>query len=151
MTRSVRFSRSWSAFCLLSCLLLGCGGGNDIGPSGEVEGTVTLDGEPLSEGSVAFYQASTGNTGGADLGPVGKFKFDVPIPVGSYQVSFQPAAPPQPDDAESDRLANEKSNIPVGYQMGETSQITAEIKEGPNTFTFELTNPGPAVSNNDFP
>lgn len=153
MTRSARFSRSWSAFCLLSCLLLGgCGGGGkDVGPTGEVEGTVTLGGEPLTEGSVAFYQESTGNTGGAELGPGGKFKFDAPTPVGRYLVSFQPPAPPQPDNAESDRLANLESNIPAGYQTGQTSEITAEIKEGPNSFTFELLKTGPAVSTNTPP
>jgi hypothetical protein len=154
MTRSARISRSWSAYCLLSCLLLGCGGGDgvrEIGPTGEVEGTVTLDGEPLTEGSVAFYQVSSGNTGGGDLGPGGKFKFDVPTPVGSYLVSFQPPAPPQPDDEDSGKLARVKSNIPEGYHAGDTSLVTAEVKEGPNTFTFELSKSGPAASTSSAP
>jgi hypothetical protein len=154
MTRSARFSRSWLAFCLSSGLLLGCGGGGggrEIGPTGEVEGTVILDGEPLTEGSVAFYQVSTGNTGGGELGPNGEFKFDGPTPVGNYQVSFQPPDAPQPDDEESGKLANVESSIPAGYQMGETSDITAEVKEGPNTFAFELTKPGPAADANTGP
>jgi hypothetical protein len=128
---------------------MGCGGGGgkEIGPTGEVEGTVKLDGEPLTEGSVAFYQESTGNTGGGELGPGGKFKFDIPTPVGGYRVSFQPPDPPQPDDEESGKLASVESNIPAGYQMGETSGEFAEVKEGPNTFTFELSKSGPAASN----
>lgn len=133
------------ALCLLFSLLPGCGGsgGKDVGPTGEVEGTVTLDGDPLTDGSVAFYDESTGNSGGGELGPGGTFKFDVPIPVGSYLVSFQPPPPPQPDDKDSGMLARVESNIPAGYQAGETSNVIAEVKEGPNTFTFELKKSGP--------
>jgi hypothetical protein len=154
MTQIARFSRSWSAFCLLSCLFLGCGGGDDvreIGPTGEVEGTVNLDGEPLTGGSVAFYQESTGNGGGGELGPDGKFKFDVPTPVGTYLVAFQPPAPPQPNDEDSGKLARVESNIPEGYQAGDTSLVTAEVKEGPNTFTFKLTKTGPTAGTNTAP
>lgn len=149
MTRSARFSGAWPALCLLSCFLLGCGGGGggrEIGPTGEVEGTVTLEGEPLTVGSIAFYQSSTGNSGGAELGPGGKFKFDTPTPVGSYLVAFQPPAPPQPDDKESGMLASVESDIHMGYQTGETSKLTAEIKEGQNTFTFELSKAGPEAT-----
>lgn len=153
MMRSARFNGAWSGLCLLSCFLLGCGGGGgkEIGPTGEVEGTVTLDGEPLTAGSVAFYQVSTGNSGGGELGPDGKFKFTTPTPVGSYLVAFQPPAPPQPDDEQSGMLARVESNIHVGYQTGETSNLTAEVKEGPNAFTFALTKSGPAASTNSPP
>ena len=147
MMRNVRFTSVRSAFCLL-CLLsvgiLGCGGGGkDIGPTGEVEGTVTMDGEPLAIGSVALYDESTGNTGGGELGPGGTFKFTVPVPVGTYQVSFQPPDAPPPEDKASDELATSDSSIPEDYQSGETSEIVAEVKEGPNSFTFELLKSGP--------
>ncbi|HIE95479.1 MAG TPA: hypothetical protein EYQ63_00355 [Fuerstia sp.] len=143
--RSVRFTAVWAAFCLLPVLFLGCGGGGgkDLGPTGEVEGTVTLDGEPLAEGSVALYDQNSGNTGGGELGPGGKFKFTVPVPVGTYQVSFQPPDAPPPEDADADELANANATIPEGYQSGETSEIVADVKEGPNTFTFELMKAGP--------
>jgi hypothetical protein len=140
MTRST----GWLALCL-TCLFVGCGGGgSETGPTGEVEGTVTVAGEPLTEGSVAFYQAETGGSGGGALGPGGKFKFDIPVPVGIYQVSFRPPEAPQPDDEASGKLANVESDIHEGYQNGETSEIYATIKEGPNTFTFDLTKQGPA-------
>jgi len=125
-------------------LLLGCGGGGkEIGPTGEVEGTVTLDGEPLTEGAVALYDKNTGNTGGGELGPGGKFKFTIPVPVGTYQVSFPlPDAPP-PDDPAADELANAGGDVHELYRAGETSEIVAEVKEGTNSFTFELTKAGP--------
>jgi len=141
--RSVRFTAVWSAFCVLSVVLLGCGGGTEIGPTGEVEGTVTLDGEPLSEGSVAFYDQSTGNTGGGELGSGGKFICTVPVPVGTYQVSFQPQDAPAPGDVEADKLATANDKIHDLYRSGETSEIVADVKEGPNTFTFELKKAGP--------
>ena len=144
MMRSVRFTAVWSACCLLSVVLLGCGGGGkEIGPTGEVEGTVTLEGEPLSEGSVVFYNKSTGNTGGAELGSGGKFMCAVPVPVGTYQVSFLPSVDLAPGDQEADKQAVENDTIHDLYRSGETSEIAAEVKEGPNTLTFDLKKAGP--------
>lgn len=142
--RSVRFIAVCTVLCLFSVVLVGCGsGGKEIGPTGEVEGTVTMDGEPLAQGSVALYDQSTGNTGGGELGSGGKFKFTVPVPVGTYQVSFQPPDAPPPEDEAADELATSDTTIPEDYQSGETSEIVAEVKEGPNTFTFELVKSGP--------
>jgi len=141
--RNAKFTAIATAFCLLPLTHLGCGGGGkDIGPTGTVEGTVTLGGKPLTKGSIVFYDKGTGNSGGADLEADGKFKFTTPIPVGTYAVSFPAAAmsAPPPDDPEADKLANQGSGVPVKYQDGNTSGITAEVKEQdePNTYTFEL-------------
>ncbi|MCP4174178.1 MAG: hypothetical protein GY758_25785 [Fuerstiella sp.] len=142
--RSVRFIAVCTALCLFSVVLVGCGsGGKEIGPTGEVEGTVTVDGEPLAEGSVAFYNESTGNTGGAELGSGGKFVCAVPVPVGTYQVSFVPSAELAPGDQEADKRAVENDTIHDLYRSGETSEIAAEVKEGLNTFTFDLKKAGP--------
>jgi len=151
MTRSTGLFRAvWPAFCLLPFLSVGCGGGADIGPTGEVEGTVTMAGEPLTAGSVAFYQPETGESGGAELDAAGKFKLETPIAVGTYQVSFQPPDAPQPDDEASGKMATENAKmIPEGYQAGDTSDISATVKEGPNTFTFELSKQGPSTAPGD--
>lgn len=144
MTRIASTTAAWLTLSLLLAFLPGCGGGGkEIGPTGEVEGKVTLDGEPYSEGSVAFYDKSTGNTGGGELASGGTFKFTTPVPVGSYQVSFtMPAAPP-PDDPTVDAAANANDDLHQSYRSGDTSGITADVKEGTNTFTFELTKAGP--------
>ncbi|MCA9051127.1 MAG: hypothetical protein KDA89_20465 [Planctomycetaceae bacterium] len=136
----------WSAVPLLVCgLMAGCGGGGskDLGPTGKVDGAVTLDGNPLSAGSVAFYQSDTGQSGGGQIGADGKFKFDYPVPIGKYQVSFQPPAPPTPDELEPGKAIEQSTDIAPAYQDGSTSGITADVKEGPNSFTFELTKRGP--------
>ncbi|MEZ6132200.1 MAG: hypothetical protein R3C59_26365 [Planctomycetaceae bacterium] len=144
MMRCARITFVLPTFCLLLVLLPGCGGGGkEIGPTGEVEGKVTLDGEPFAVGSVALYDKTTGNTGGGELSPGGTFKFAVPVPVGTYQVSFpMPEAPP-PDDPAVDAAANKNTELHQSYRNGETSGIVAEVKEGPNSFTFELKKTGP--------
>lgn len=101
-----------------------------------------MDGEPFSEGTLAFYDKATGNTGGGELGSGGTFKFAVPVPVGTYQVSFAQPPAAAPDDPTADAEAN-KSTIHDGYCNGDTSGLVAEVKEGTNTFTFELKKTGP--------
>ena len=131
---------------LSSLLLAGCGGSDEKeeGPTGNVEGTVTMDGEPFTEGSVSFYNPDTGESGGGELGADGKFKLDSPIPVGKYQVSFLPPEPPQPDDEASAKKADELSKlIPEAYQDGNTSGFAEDVKEGPNSFEFKLSKTGP--------
>ena len=137
-----RVYRGYLFASLYSLIVMGCGDGQTQSPTGEVEGTVTLDGEPLTEGGVSFYHSETGGTGGAELGAGGKFKLDLPLPVGEYQVSFVPPQPPQPDDEASGKKANDTS-IHDRYRDGSTSGIVKEIKEGPNNFTLELTKEGP--------
>ena len=92
---------------------------------------------------MALYDQSTGNTGGGELGSGGKFQFTVPVPVGTYQVSFQPADAPPPGDQKVDKLATANGTIHEGYQSGETSEIEAVVNEGMNSFSFELKKAGP--------
>lgn len=144
---TTRLYRACLAGCLSSLLVMGCGGdGKTKGPTGEVEGTVTMDGKPLTEGSITFYVVETGASVGAELGAGGKFKFDDPVPVGEYQVAFHPAEIPQPDHATSEKLArvSAKTTIPVAYQDESTSGIVADVKEGTNPpFEFKLLKKGP--------
>lgn len=127
----------------LPLMMVGCGGGPDVGPTGEVEGKVLVDGQPLTEGSVSLYDKTTGNTGGGEVGADGTFKFTVPVPVGKYQVAVLPPDAPAPDDPQADMAANQNAMIHDLYRSGETSEIVADVKEGPNSFTFELKKSGP--------
>jgi hypothetical protein len=147
--RSTRFYWACFAPCFL-LLLIGCGGGSGgpEGPLGAVEGTVTLDDQPLTEGYIAFYLEETAGSAGAELDAEGKFKFADPIPVGTYQVFFTPPELPMPNDEASGKLASQESNIHFGYQDGESSGFVAEVteKEGGNKFEFALTKAGPGGS-----
>ena len=149
MILTTRVYRVCLVGCLFSLLVMGCGDGNTKGPTGEVEGTVTLDGKPLTEGAVSFYHPESAESGGADLGDGGKFKLESPLPVGKYQVAFLPPEPPQPDDEASGKKASLNTGIHDGYQDGSTSGIVKEVKEGPNNFTFKLTKEGPSGTEAD--
>lgn len=142
--RSTRVSWACLAVCVSSLLAMGCDGGPEKGPTGEVEGTVTMDGQPLTEGGVSFYHPETGGSGGAGLDASGKFKFESPVAVGTYQVSFQPPEPPPPDDVASGQLPSANDTFPDAYQDESRSGIVAEVKQGPNSFEFKLTKSGPS-------
>lgn len=128
---------------LVLSFVIGCGDGVTVGPTGEVEGSVTLDGQPLTEGAVSLYDPSTGNSGGGELDAEGKFKFTQPVPVGKYRVSILPPEAPAPDDAMADMEATRNTTIHPLYQNGDTSELTANVTEGQNTYTFALTKGGP--------
>jgi hypothetical protein len=134
---------------VLSLLTTGCGSGNNQeGPTGEVEGTVTLNGEPLAGGGISFYDAETGNSvGGAIVN--GTFKFSESVPAGEYLVAVQPPPPPQPDDQASGELASVVDVIPDGYKDGSTSGLVATVVEGPNSLDFKLSEDGPSQASGD--
>ena len=141
------FCRACLTLCVSTLLLVGCSNRGSKGPTGEVEGSVTIDGKPLLEGSVVFSNPTTGATDAAKLDS-GKFKIQAPLQVGKYQVSFEPPAPPQPTDAASGKKARSATAIPAGYHAAGTTDQVADVKEGPNQFVFRLTKKGPKRTRN---
>jgi hypothetical protein len=134
-------------FCLLaiagsfSVLLAGCGGQGPLRLP--LQGAVTLDGQPLPDGTISFLPVSTENgvaAGGAIA--AGRYLISAgggPTP-GEYRVEIlrmEPTGEKQPDslgDGETDVLRNA---IPARYN--ETSELRATVTaEGPNRFDFHL-------------
>ncbi|QDT97785.1 carboxypeptidase regulatory-like domain-containing protein [Gimesia aquarii] len=144
----------WNTLLLLStCLILaGCSGGpTDTPPLARVKGTVTLDGKPLTSGTVQFTpNKDRGTTGRMALGgiqPDGTFelmtiKAGDGAQIGHHLVAiecyesteFDPKNPTNPEP---------KSLIPKRYTDSNKSGLTAEVKANEeNSFTFDLkTNP----------
>ena len=130
---------------LLVCLslltvipLAGCGeGGKQPGPTGGVAGVVTFEDQPVTEGRVQFYSAQTGGGGMATLDQSGKFAMQDPILVGSYKVSILPPEEPAPESPTGTE-PKEYPNIPEKYRTELTTDLTAEVKEGDNQFTFDM-------------
>jgi len=143
--KSSQFGIATLVLCLLA---IGCGSGEEQVPVGEVEGTVTMNDEPLAEGGISFYNAETGDSAGGAI-VNGAFKFTESVPSGEYQVAIQPPAPPQPDDRASGELASAGDIIPDGYRDGSTSGLVATVAEGPNSFDFKLSEDGPSQSSGD--
>lgn len=119
----------------------GCGGPSR--PS--VDGHVTLDGQPLEQGSISFIP--TGTTQGPLTGSIiadGEYHIDSasgPV-VGQYKVEIRasmptgkqvPLPPPAPPGAMIDEVAEV---IPSRYNTEST--LTAEVKEKKNKLDFHL-------------
>jgi len=122
----------------------GCGGGGgDNLPRQEVTGTVTLNGQPLAQGTLQFMPMSQeqGTLAGAEVKD-GKFTIGRdkgPVP-GGYKVmifSSGGAAPVSTDAMPGQAPPPPKELIPPQYNA--TTTLNVEVKaEGPNTFDFPL-------------
>ncbi|WP_278465393.1 hypothetical protein [Gimesia maris] len=123
------------ALCLMTAsLLAGCsGGGADTPDLGQVTGTITLDGQPLTQASVTF-QPQTGAPSVGMTDETGHYEL-------AYNTDTQGAIPGQhavriskmgepgsPNDTEDQ----------VPAKFNQNSKLTAEVKEGENTVNFDL-------------
>lgn len=128
---------------LVLCVFVsGCGKDSSQGPTGSVTGTVTIDGKPLTSGSVEFFRKDGGASDSAKVDDKGQFKIES-LPVGEYQVSFHPPQAPQPEDEATGKLASKPTLIHVGYQDASSSGETRKVTEGENSFEFKLRKQGP--------
>jgi len=120
---------------LLCCLLL-CGCGSKLA---SVEGTVTLDGKPLSTGTVVFQNEGLpmGVGGLSSNGSYTIYTGDQPgLPPGDYQVTVS---------AYQTRPGRDEMEEPIPvlltpprYNKPETSGLTAKVTPGSNRFDFKL-------------
>lgn len=130
----------WMYTCLLAAILSGCSGE----PLGQISGTVTYQGQPVTSGSVVFEDSSAGISVNAPLGPDGSFTVETfdrdGLPPGTYQVAVSPrgfateGAPLVTPGNESAPA----SPIPSKYHTPATSGLTREVKVGENVFKIEL-------------
>ena len=131
-------------FVLLLCssaVCLGCSG-RSTRPPATIEGTVTLDGKPLPQGSVHFTSPLTGESAYVNLEPGGTYSVTFPeTDVGeAYEVSVR--KPEIEEDDAHARVAPVKMDvkIPPKYTDRTTSGLTYEVQEeGTQTFDIELT------------
>ena len=126
-------SRQWQlvacsalAVALLAMTLAGC---SKPAPTGTVEGTVTLNGEPYTDAAVVFLDLTTGQGGTANIEGGGTFKIETPMPVGSYTVYLAPKL--GADTGEAQPVTIDQS-VPEKYWNEATSDISIPVAEGPN-------------------
>jgi hypothetical protein len=135
-------SSSHFAGWLLLGLMLGCG---PAGPTrAEVSGTVSLNGTPVSEGSINFFPTD-GNKGPEAGGAIRDGKYHIPRAqgpvIGKNRVelrSFQKSGRMiQDPTAKPGTMMEEITNVfPAEYNSNST--IVREIKPGQNTIEFEI-------------
>ncbi len=128
--------------------LAGCSG--DPLPA-KVRGKVTVDGQPLAKGTIIFAvpgkPEATGVIEDGKIVTCGTFKTDDGASVGQAQVAVQaiqihaaPVVVENPGDTKANTLGSMsgKSLIPARYGNPATSELTWDLKAGPNETTFEL-------------
>ena len=152
MARTFRVS-----VCAMLVLILGIAGcSRPRRPTmAPVNGTVTLNGKPMTKGMVHFIpdnsKGSTGRMAVAYIQPDGRFEGAMSFKpkdgalVGFHKIviDVRNIAPDPPQPGESPSAPPQPRNLaPVRYSNPDTSGITAEVKAGvTNTFEFKLQSP----------
>jgi hypothetical protein len=159
-------SRRWGLWTVLVVAGLvfwtGCNSGGYSGPAGTVSGTVTLNGAPVPQGCSVAFVSDKGFTASGQVGADGSYQLSVVgeegsttsgIPVATYNVSVNPPAGGEGSEGDYDAMMEEESEagedqaeesqaeaevIPAKYQSGATSELSFEVKEGPNTIDITL-------------
>lgn len=131
-------------------LLAGCGG---VEGMSRVNGTVTYNGQPLSQGEINFIPASPGIARGAyaDLDDQGRYSLSTFEPgdgayQGQYKVTITSRGPDKPIPPEKQGQMMEEDMqgtgdplIPERYFTPMTSGLEANVESGSNVIDFDLT------------
>lgn len=144
MKHTRRFIAPWLVLSGSIAALAGCGGGDGL-PRQAISGAVTLDGQPLSQGTISFYPDDPAmadpTTGGAPISE-GTYRItsDKGLVPGKYKVSISSPSGEMTNNAAPGSGANlPKERIPSQYNAN--SNLTAEVQSGgSNTFDYELNN-----------
>lgn len=140
--RSIQRLAALVMLTVFSGVLAGCGESADAPPLGQVSGKITFENKPVTEGMVNFA-GDNGFGSAAVIGADGTYSMSSQhgdgIPLGKYKVNITPPpfdpGPPAADDAP---VPPNPANIPAIYREFSTSGFTADVKEGDNTFDFDM-------------
>jgi hypothetical protein len=122
------------------CLLLfaGCSGG---ARTGTVSGNVTVDGQPLADGTISFnpIDGNTPTSGGKITN--GSYSVEVPtgaqkIIISAQKVTGSRAA--YEGDPNSPRINITAEILPKKYSEAATTELTLDVKRGSNKKDFTL-------------
>ena len=139
---------AWSRVLLLALAILGsvgCRRSPTYGPLADVAGTVTVDGKPLNDGTVAFVTPATGDV---QVFPVRDGQFTGRSRVGERRVEFRryAAAKAEASGLELPGPSLFPANT-LPDHLNSMSTITVTIAaEGRNEFTFDLKTAPPGAA-----
>jgi hypothetical protein len=112
-------------------LTLGCTAGDG---AADVNGEVTLDGQPLTDGVIHFFPADGQSRTASTFIRAGKFQARIPLGQHRVEISSVQPRPLRPgQDADS---ATGGEIVPAKYNT--KTGLMAEVKKGGNTLRFEL-------------
>jgi hypothetical protein len=126
--------QSLASWCLVALFLAGCGG------QGDISGTVTYKGAPLSGGTVVFFDSRNG-TANSPIGPDGSYNI-TSVPTGEARIAVFPPTdirfgfgehdpPPKKTDAK-------RIDLPTKYNDPGTSGLTYRVRRGPQEHAIAL-------------
>lgn len=147
-----RLRVGWFMVAAVTCCAWGCGGRNPkLPPLVPVEGTVTLDGQPLEGAYVQFHPVgeTRGTGAAANTGAEGRYELIAPdrskgAPVGQYRVTISKLVMPDGSPySAADGLAPMDSPareaVPEPYSDFERTVLVATVPEDGGTIDFPLT------------
>jgi hypothetical protein len=135
-TVSIPVFRVWHLVAIVALMVLpAC----DRGPrTGILAGQVQIDGQPAAGLLLSATLPGQGVGASAVLDAEGRFAIATPVPVGTYVVTVNPPVPDPPGPVPRPAKPFPVSKIPAKYRLDSTTDLRADVKEGPNSFTFEL-------------
>ena len=120
---------SFSALVLIS--LTGCG--EKPTPTGTLEGTLLLNGNPYTDGiTLNLINPSTGKPAVTEVDKTGAFKFQKPIEVGEYKAFVAPIATEMTNTDAPPPPIKHDPKIPDKYLNDLNTDLKVTIKEGEN-------------------
>jgi len=133
----------WTVF-VMGLFLVGCGG---TSLDQEITGKITFEGEPVTEGMVSFFKASTGSAAQGTLGEGGVFTLvqaEHRLPPGQYRVTINPLlnmeeniGSTKPGSAGGVKITERGGeSIPKQYRRRDTSRLRADIPS--ESYDFNL-------------
>jgi hypothetical protein len=126
---------------LVACVCLaGCGGVYDS----SVSGTVTLDGNPVTRGTVAYNPVQSGPSAYARIDEDGSYTVrtgrEEGLPAGEYQVTVIANEPPAVrQTAQGGPPPPGRPITPPWYRTKQTSGLRFTVDKGSNEINLELT------------
>ncbi|MEZ5943095.1 MAG: hypothetical protein R3C18_17010 [Planctomycetaceae bacterium] len=131
-----------STIMVLALLLNGCGGGDDGPTTYTVSGTVTLNGETLSQGDIIFRPAD--GTGQSYAGKVvdGAYQFECEAGEKKVEITSYREVPGQTREDNPGEVVNVTEQIvPANYNVN--SELKASISADTTENNFDLTGDPP--------
>ena len=126
-------------FVFLVAITVGCSSGPR---TGKVQGKVSFEGNPVTEGLITFLNPKEGGAAEAEINKDGTYAVKVGVVVGDYLVVITPhTVLMDTDPGKSPPAPVEKPapNIPQRYRQQGSTTLKAKVAEGMNTIDFEMT------------
>ena len=142
MTLVIPHMRPTAVLSLLILVIEGSGCRRTGPARGNVSGTVTYRGEPVEEGSIKFYDPTSGRGAQTTLGARGAYRLNTVnggLPVGTYRITIHPSLVLEAGDGTPPiQVPKQVPDIPDKYRSEETSGLVYTVHEGQNVHDVDM-------------